>query len=178
MPLFNPLIPPVAADVVAVFNQATGTQVFSGARPLKATVAESAQLMTHPLEDGATIVDHRIILPVGLSLSMIVRPEEYRSVYQEIRQLFRASTQFMVQTRTDTYSNLYLQGVPHDESTEVFDSISIILEFIEALFTPVQIQALPRSSVRDAPDSSTIDRGEQTGEDAGNRGGVLFRILT
>lgn len=178
MALFDPRFPAASADVVAVFNQATGAQVFADARPLKAVVSETAQLMTHPLEDGSNIIDHRIILPIGLSLSMIIEPDNYRATYQEIRQLFRQSTRFIVQTRTDNYSNLYLQSVPHEETPELFDTITIVMEFIEALFTAVQIQALPPDSVRDANDSSTLDRGEVTGTDGGNRGSLLFRGLT
>ena len=73
MALFDPRFPAASADVVAVFNQATGAQVFADARPLKAVVSETAQLMTHPLEDGSNIIDHRIILPIGLSLSILTK---------------------------------------------------------------------------------------------------------
>ena len=178
MALFDALIPSAAADVVAVFETSSGRQVFERARPMKATVSESAKLMTHPLEDGSNVVDHRIILPIGVQLSMILDSNNYRDTYQAIRQSFRDSINFTVQTKTDTYQNMYLQDIPHEESPELFDTITIILNFIEAQFTNIQRQALPPDAVRNANDSSTADRGEQTGTDSGDRSSAAFRFLS
>ena len=164
MALFDPQIPSASADVVAILEAETGRQVFSGARPMKVAVSESAKLLSHPLENGAIIIDHRLILPVGLSVSMILEAERYRDTYQEIRQLFRTSTRLAVQTKTETYTNLYLQDIPHEEDPALFDTIAIILEFIEAQFARVQVLDLPPASVAAANDSSTNEQGEQTTE--------------
>lgn len=177
MALFNALLPTKAADVVAIFDANSGRQLFADARPMKATIAESAKLMTHPIEDGETVVDHRIILPVGLSLSMIITADRYRETYQEIRQTFRDTIRLSVQTKTATYTNLYLQNIPHEEDPAVFDTITIILEFIEALFVRVQIQALPPAAVLNPADSSTSDNGEQTTTDGGGRQTFLRGLL-
>ena len=165
MALLDALIPGFTADVVAVLDGITGQPLFTDARPMKATIAESAKLMTHPLESGANIVDHRIILPVALSVSFIIRPNNYRETYQAIRQAFRDTIRLSVQTKTDTYRNLYLQGIPHEEDPGFFDTITIVLEFIEALIATVQIQELPGTAVANQQDTSTVDRGEVTGTD-------------
>ena len=175
MALFNAFTPTKSADVVAVINADTGLQVFPGARPIKATVSESAKLMAHPLEDGSNIVDHRIILPIGISLAVILDAETYRDTYQEIRRLFRESVRMTIQTKTHTYQNLYMQDIPHEEDTALFDTVTMILQFIETLVATVQILALPPAAVRDPADTSTSDRGEQTTTDAGNRGSFIFR---
>ena len=174
MALFNALIPSASADVVAVLDATTGRQVFVGARPLKATVAESAKLLTHPLEDGSTIVDHRIILPIGLSISCVLRADDYRETYQQIRRLFRESVRLTVQTKTDTYTNLYLQDIPHEEDPALFDTITMVLQFIETQIARVQILALPPAAVAAPADTSTSDRGEQTTTDAGDQGGSIL----
>ena len=178
MALFNALLPSASSDVVAVLNSETNQPIFNDARPMRATVSESAQLMTHPLEDGANIVDHRILLPIGISIPFILTPDTFRQTYQEIRDVFRRSTRLTVQTKTATYSNMYLQNMPHEEDPALFDTITIVLEFIEAMFTRVQIQALPPASVRNPADASTVDRGQVSGSESGNRGGVLFRLFS
>ena len=178
MAIFDALIPTKSADVVAVIDATSGRQVFRGARPLKATVAESAKLMAHPLEDGSNIVDHRIILPIGLSLNCVLESENYRDTYQEIRRLFRESVRLTVQTKTDTYTNLYLQDIPHEEDPALFDTITIILQFIETQIATIQIQALPATAVLSANDASTVDRGQQTGTDAGEQGSLLLRLFS
>ena len=162
MALFDARDPTASADVVAILETDTGRQLFTGARPLKATISESAKLLTHPLEDGGNIVDHRIILPIGISLSCILDAETYRETYQEIRRSFRQSMRLTVQTKTDTYTNLYMQDIPHEEDPALFDTITMIVQLIEALTTDVQIQALPPQAVLSANDASTAERGEQT----------------
>lgn len=164
MALFSALIPSASADVVAIFETNTGRQVFPDARPLKVVVNESARLMAHPIENGASIIDHRIILPVSLDLNMILRPETFRETYLEIRRLFQESVNLTVQTKTATYPNVYLQEIPHEEDPAVFTTIGIVLSLVETLIATVQIQALPPTSVSNPVDQSTIDRGQQTSE--------------
>lgn len=175
MAIFNALIPSFSADVVAI-NGPAG-QMFRDARPMKATVSETAKLMTHPLENGSSIVDHRIILPIAIQIQLILRSNTYRETYQQIRQAFRASVQMSIQTKTDTYPNMYLQAMPHEEDPSMFDTITILLEFVEAMFVQVQLQDLPPTAVSEPTDQSTLDRGEQGATDAGDQASDLFRIF-
>ena len=87
MAILNATTPSASGDIIAVIEAATGAQVFEGARPMKVTVSESARLLAHPLESGGNIVDHRLILPIGLSISFILDARNYRATYQEIRQV-------------------------------------------------------------------------------------------
>ena len=176
MALFDARDPTASADVVAILEAETGRHLFGDARPLKATVSESAKLLTHPLEDGGNIVDHRIILPIGISLSFVLSAETYRETYQEIRQAFRQSTRITVQTKTDTYENMYMQDIPHEEDPSLFDTVTMIMQLIEALTAQVQIQALPPQAVINPLDTSTSDRGEQTTSDVDpSRASFFFR---
>ncbi len=176
MALFDPQLPSATADVVRITLPGGGLlqQRFSGARPIKATVAESAKLMTHPIENGEVITDHRIILPVAISLAVILRSFDYRSTYAAIREAFRATQQFSIQTKTTTYTNMYLRDIPHEEDPTRFDTVTMILEFIEAQFFNVQVQALAESDVVNNSDSSTVNRGEQSNQDGGSVASNLF----
>ena len=178
MAILDALIPSASGDIVAIIEADTGNQLFQTARPMKVTVSESARMLAHPIESGGNIVDHRIILPIGLSVSLILESASYRSAYQEIRQIFRDSIRLLVRTKTDTYFNLYLQDIPHEEDPALFDTITIVLQFIETRIATIRIQALPATSVLSANDSSTVDRGQQTGTDAGNEGSILLGLIT
>ena len=177
MAIFNARTPSASADVVSVTEGDTGRQVFAGARPIKVSIAESAKLMAHPLEDGSNIVDHRIILPIGVSLAVILRADDYRETYQEIRRLFRQSTRLTIQTKTDTYGNLYLQDIPHEESPDLFDTITMIIQLIETQIAVVQVLALPPAAVANPADTSTSERGEQTTTDPGERESTARGLL-
>lgn len=177
MAILNALIPSASGDIVSIIEADTGNQVFQGARPMKVTVSESARLLAHPIESGGSVVDHRIILPISLSVSMILESRTYRATYQEIRQLFRDSIRLSVQTKTDTYFNLYLQDIPHEEDPALFDTITIVLQFIETRIATVQVVALSPAAVLSANDSSTVDRGQQTGTDAGSNESLAIGLL-
>lgn len=142
---------------------------------MKASIAEGAKLMTHPLENGEVITDHRVILPVAISLAMILRSRDYRDTYAAIRAAFRRTDEFTVQTKTDTYRNMYLRDIPHEEDPDKFDTITIILEFVEAQFFTSQVQELTEAEVTDREDSSTLNRGEQANQDGGSVLLDLFR---
>ena len=168
MAIFDARIPLASADIVRIrragdtvpgfFNEFSR---FGGARPIKATIAEGARLMSHPVENGQVITDHRVILPVVISIAVVLRSFDYRSVYRNIREDFRNTVQFEIQTKTDTYQNMYLRDIPHEEAPEVFDTVTMVLEFVEAQFFNVRQQELIITEVEQPPDTSTVDRGEQ-----------------
>lgn len=195
MAIINALIPSASADVVAIFPEASTiripgapsifdipgfipVQVFADARPMRAQISEPSRYMAHPLEDGAQVTDHRIILPTEISISFILRPESYRVTYQLIKQAYLAAVRFAVQTKTDTYTGMYISDIPHEEDPALFDTVTMIIQFREVQFFAAQIQALSGSDVLDALDGSTVDRGEQSATGAGaDPGSTLFRVF-
>lgn len=177
MALTDVLIPNSSADVVAVFD-ADFNQVFSTARPIKAMVNEESKVMMHPLEDGATIADHQVFLGTTIELSMMLSKYDYRSVYQQIKQIYRASTILTVQTRTDSYTNMIIQKMPHDEDPELFDVIALAVRLEEAQFITPQYGSLPPSKVANAGDSSTVNKGsQQTSETTDPAPSILYGIF-
>lgn len=165
MALIDTLIPNASADVVAVFDE-NFNQVFENARPIKAAVNEESKIMDHPLETGATISDHQIFLPISIELSLILSRDDYRSVYQQIKQVFRTNTVLTVQTRTDSYPNMLIEKMPHDEDPELFDVIAVALSLRQADFITPQYGTLSSSKVANKSDAATVDKGEQLGKDA------------
>lgn len=154
-----------AADAVAIYDS-NFNQVFINARPIKGAASEDSKLMEHPLETGAVIADHRIILPVEIQLSMILTPDEYRQTYQQIRQAFYAGTQYTVQLRAGGYQNMVIGSMPHDESADIFDTITLAIklrevQFVTAQFVNAKSVNLKSSSVKNKKQQSTKSRGQQ-----------------
>lgn len=151
------MTPTGAQDVVAVLD-ANFAQVFEKARAIKATILRASKAMEHPLETGATITDHRVILPVSVELSMILAGEDYRAVYQQVRDLFTKGSLLTVQTRVDSFPSMLIEKMPHDETPELFDGVALALTLKEAQFVQPQFSAL---KVARPKDTRTAKRGQQ-----------------
>ena len=135
---------------------------YGNARPIKAIVSESSRFMSHPIENGEVITDHRIILPTTISIAVILRPLFYRRTYNLIRNDFNNAQQFDIRTKTRTYRDMYLREIPHEEDISKFDTVTMVLEFVEAQFFNVVESDIELSEVEASDDSSTQQRGEQT----------------
>lgn len=136
------LIPTAAVDVVGVFD-VDFNQVFPDARAMKATVKDDATFFQHPLESSVIRTDHIIFNPVQIGLTVIMSGDEYRNIYRQIKQIYRDQTQLIVQTRTDTYEQMYIQQMPHDESPDNFDSVVMEISLYETLIAVTEVSFLP-----------------------------------
>lgn len=158
----NLLIATSAQDVIGVFSQDSSTQLFTNARPLKAKINETATVMSHPVEDGSKVTDHKVINPIDIELSMLLTSEDYRSVYQAIKTVFEKSTLLTVQTRSGTYRNMIISAMPHDEDPEMYDGISLALKLSEVKFAKFTTGTAPKvSKPKDARNSKTSDGGKK-----------------
>lgn len=147
----------VSQDVVGVFNDLE--QVFRSARPMSASVREEAKLMEHPLESGAVVTDHMVVQPVGIELTMILKPEGYRDTYQEIRTLYLAGTILTVQTKTGSYPNQIIEAIPHEEDPSVFNTIMMTVRLREILIVNAEFEEVPYQAKKPGQ-SPTVSRGE------------------
>ncbi len=195
MALIDALIPSASADIVAIFPEAQEVdvfglvtvpgfiplQVFEDARPMRVQVSEPSKYMNHPLEDATIVTDHRIILPVEITISFILRPENYRNTYLLIRQAYLSAFRFSVQTKANTYTGMYISDIPHEEDPAFFDTITMVVQFREVQFFQAQSQLLSDSNVINAIDASTISRGEQLPSSStasqDDQGSVLFQAF-
>lgn len=157
--IINTLLPTFAFDSVAVFTQ-DFTQLFKSARPIKAVIKEQAKVMEHPVENGATITDHRIILPIEIELSLILASEDYQSVYNNIKQYYLNATLLTIQTRSGIYQNQLIASMPHEEDPSQYNVLTIALSLKEVIFVSAQYTTLPKNK----GDNSTVKTGEQQGK--------------
>ena len=175
MAILDPQTPSAAQDLVAIFDAQSGRQLFEGGRPMSLAVGESSKLMAHPREDGSSQIDHKIDLPVTISIPMIMRAEDYRRTYNELRQARIAGTRLTVQTKTFTHTDMFLESIPREEDPSRFDTISVIVNLVQAQIAQTRIQTLPPAAVANPPDSSTVDRGQVSGQERG--GSILAQVF-
>ena len=130
---------------------------------IKASVMREAKLMEHPLEDGSSIADHRVIQPTEIELPVMLPAKEYRSLYQEINKAWLGTELFYVHTRAGIFKSMAFAAMPHDENPEQAEVIPMVLRLKEVKLVATQYQALPAKKVARAADQSTVKRAEQTG---------------
>lgn len=104
------------------------TQVLQDARPLNVAVRELTRAMEHPLESGQIVTDYKIVLPVEITMQMLVKRAYYLTTYDQLRQLYNNSTQLSVRTRTGTYDNMVITEIPHEETPDKYDAITLYLK--------------------------------------------------
>lgn len=164
-------------DVVGIFDMTTFNQLFTNARAIKAKVTEVAEVMTHPVEDGTSIVDHKVIKPIEIDLSVIINSEDYRNVYESIKTTFQNSTLLNVQTMATTYRSLIISAMPHDEDSAMYEALSIGIKLTEVKIAKVEFGSKTRvSNPRNANNSKTSDNGKQQPQQAPQQS-VLFGLL-
>lgn len=169
------LIPTFSEDIVAIFEQSESgddVQVLTNAHLMRAKIDENVTFYKHPLENGRSIVDHRIIQPVTLDIQLILTDKvsivgallnggdiatRAKDVYGDARALWIAGTLLAIQTRTNTYPNQIIQAMPHEESPQMFDGVTINFRTSEIQFETANVTFSPR----EASDSDTIGRGKQ-----------------
>lgn len=167
-----------AVDVTGLFND-DFRQLAPGARPLKALVIEEARVLDHPLEDGSTITDHRVMLPTEIELSLMLG--DPAGDYAQLSGMYRRGELMTVQTRTTSYPRMLIQAMPHDQDPGMYDAVPMALRLRQVTLVEAQFQALPPRKVERPRDASTQRRGEQTttpadGETA-RKSSSLYRIF-
>ena len=150
-----------AADVVGIFDSTTSQQIFTNARAIKARVTEMAKVMEHPLANGATIVDHAVILPVQIELSVICSPDTYTDVYTSIKQYFVNKNLVTVQTKTGRYPNMLFNGIPHEEDPEMWNTIAMGLSLRQAQLIQPRFGTIPQGTAKNESNTSTVDTGQK-----------------
>lgn len=119
--------------------------------------------MEHPVESGATITDHRVILPVTIELHMILDPAEYQDTFQQIKTAFKEVKTLSVQTKADTYGDMLIEEIPHDEQPDFFDTLAVAVRLKQVILVDAQYAQLPEKQVKKKSNASTVKTGQKQG---------------
>jgi len=162
MALLDYFFSSAAVDVVSIYLEDTYLPIFSDARAIKARVNENSQVMSHPVEDGTTISDHKVILPVEIELTCIISSSLYRITYEALRLAYEQSYLLTVQTRTRPYTSMIISAMPHDEDPEMHEAVSITIKLTEVITATYTEGDTPQvDNPSSAENSSTADGGSK-----------------
>lgn len=159
--------------VTALFDE-YGIQLFPTVGILSVSVSPSNQFAQHTLETGVVVSDNKIRMQNKITVKAILDPEDYLSVYQKIKEADNNSTKFTVQTRVDSYDNMYIESRPYEESSKMSDTIAMMINFIEQQFVEVTTTVLTAAKVKVPADADTTNSGTKLPKEDGS---VLFSIF-
>ena len=147
-------------------NVAAPGQMFVKARPLKATVRETSRIMEHPVETGVMLADHHIINPVEIEMPMVIPSQYYVQTYAEIKNSFINATLLVVKTPVNTYQNMIVMDMPHEEDPNMFGVILMGLRLKQVLYATTGQSSADFAQANYAPlapqNSNTTQNGLQT----------------
>ena len=154
---------------------ADGKQLFQGAESMTVQVNPTSKVAQHPLEDGTSVVDHRVILATEAHVILICHGDKYIDTYNEVRQVFHSGELLTLFTAVGVRENMYIATMPHDETPDMLGAVPIALRLVEAQFFKAQGQAINTKKVKDPKNSGTAKRGEQAPKKV-ERSSILFKV--
>lgn len=146
--------------VTALFDS-DGNQLFETMGILELSASPSNTYAEHTVEDGRVIIDNKIVNRVPVTVSAILSPEDFKQVYARLKEADKNNTVFTIQSRVDTYANMYIESYPYSESAAISNTIAININFIEQQFATVKTTSLPASKVKNAADADDVDTGDK-----------------
>ena len=162
MTILNRIASFFSTDVVKLSFNDSDDQIYSEAIPMRANINRTSQQFVHPLEDRSVITDHRIINPDEVTLLMTIPNGLYKDVYPQIKSAWLNGELLQVTTRADTFLNLVIQNMPHEEGRK-FNAIDIVLELKETQFSGTEVAELTQGNVDRIDQATSISRGVQNG---------------
>ncbi len=146
--------------VTALFDE-DGNQLFETVGILEMSTSPSNTFAEHTLEDGKVVVDNKIINRVPITVSAILSPDDFKSVYSKLKEADQNNTKFTIQNRVDTFYNMYIESYPYSESSKIANTIAISINFIEQQFVDVKQTTLPAQKVKNPVNADPVDTGEK-----------------
>lgn len=147
--------------VIAILDE-DGEQLFETVSILDVSVGESKTYSNHTLENGEVATDNAITNQNRINLQLVLDPDDYIEVFSEIKTLFNDNAVFSIQTRVDTYENMYIEAMPHEEGPSMANTVAINLSLVEQQISSTTSQELSASDVSSTADQSTVKSGQKT----------------
>lgn len=137
--------------------------LFESAAPMRLTVRDEKRATRFPVETGGERSDHVIDNAIEIAIEFVLTGREARQQFQAMRQAYLERRLVTVQTRMGTYDNMLIEAFPHEETVTVSDGAVLPVRFLEWLEIQPEYGELQQSEVADPKQSSTVQRGAQTG---------------
>jgi hypothetical protein len=159
MALLNLRLPSWNTDLVQIIDPEKEEQVYKSARPVKIQVIEESELMKQPRENGSVQVDHKIDLPIIINMEVVLDRREYKDVYKHLQEARVGGIKLRLQTRVSTYENMFISGMPHEETAQNFTNIAMTISFEQALIFGVNKKGLTKEKVKEPESPGILKKG-------------------
>lgn len=151
--------------------------VFTGASIIDVSISDTSMQQSQPVESGDEKTDYVVFNPIEIDMKLSVAGDEYEQTYREIEAAYRSQTFLFVQSRVKVYGDMYVAGIPHEETSKNADGFIMAISFKEAMRPVTSVKYAPASRT----DASTASRGGQKGTAATpaqeEKSSLLYRVL-
>lgn len=147
-------------DVTAILDD-SGNQLFATAKILNLTVSPTNTYAQHTIEDGTVVADNKIRNQIRMSATLILDGADYKETYKSIQNASDNNTRLSIQTRVDTFQDMYIEAYPSEENAAIFDTVAVSIDFVEQMVGFVELEKLSFSDVSNQANTDTTNRGEQ-----------------
>lgn len=149
----------VSQEAIAILDADNLTQLFPLAGVMQVTVREISKILSFTAEDGSEKSDHIVYLPVEIDIPFLLT-DDMRNVYAAFKQAWKTQKSLVVQTRVDTYSNMLIYEMPHDETAEFGASTVVQVKLKVFETTQPEYGPLPPRKVSNKSQASTVKKGQ------------------
>jgi len=166
---------------VAILDGESLSPLFESADPLRVSVSERVTPTKFAVEDGSTRSDHVVEELKEIAIDFILT-DDTRNGFSNLKQAWSAKRLVTVQTKVDSYENMLIIAIPHDETADLGMAISVPVRLMEWREVKPEQGDLPQKSVAKKKQSSTVKRGQVRGTEAGEgterKGSILSGIFS
>lgn len=137
-------------------------EVLTNLTVLDCKVDDNSKLPEHPLEDGVIISDHKIFMPREINIKVALPTYLYKTVYNELNNLYRESTFLIIKTKAMTYSNMQIESIPHFENVDNIDRLIFDISFKECVLVSPTFVKLKANNVSNKTSASKKELGQKS----------------
>lgn len=148
---------------IKILNE-SGADAFPDATVLNFSKDQKCRYLSHTLEDGSVVTDHVVQDPVTATLELHLGGDNYKNTYQLIKRAYMKADEFIIQTRVDRLENMHITGMPHEETSDMYDSVIIVLSFKQLTFIQPQYGRLSPADVWNPAHTDQVMVGEKKGQ--------------
>ncbi len=147
--------------IVGLFNE-DEEELISSRSPVTINESLTSKYLMHPREDGTSIIDHRVIVPMTISMDYVFTQRSYQDDWNRVVSAFYNAEKLLVRTKTLLHDNMYIRSLPTKNSNRVFNGVMVTINLIQTLIVKPNEEGFTTNDVANPTDSDTIDRGTQT----------------
>ena len=106
------------SNVIAIYDSEY-VSLFEDIHYVKASVSDTSQVFSHPLEDGSVLSDYKIENQIAINLQVMLVGADYRNSYKKLKKIKTDGTAITIQTKTDVYANMIINSFPPKRSIKI-----------------------------------------------------------